>query len=109
MTAFGKIQIGELVCSKAGRDTGRYYIVLEIEKDTFLWLIDGRYRKSNNAKRKNYKHIRRTGLIAEDLVQKLQKGKKPTNTEVRKAISDLVEILEGDSRKTRRLEPDGEE
>lgn len=54
---------GLIVCATAGRDKGRYFAVLEADKGYAL-IADGRTRKLESPKRKNAKHLRRTGKKA---------------------------------------------
>lgn len=54
---------GLIVCATAGRDSGRYFVVLEAEKGYAL-IADGKTRKLGSPKRKNIKHLRRTGKKA---------------------------------------------
>lgn len=89
------IQIGELVYSIAGRDAGNCYLVLYIDVDSYLRIVDGKVRKVDNPKRKNQKHVRRTGLISEGIAEKLGRNKRPTNAEIREAITELAVFLEG--------------
>lgn len=51
---------GLIVCAKAGRDTGRYFAVLEAEGGYAL-IADGKTRKLDRPKRKNIKHLQATG------------------------------------------------
>ena len=84
----GDLSIGSVVCSLSGRDVGKYYLVLMVN-DAYLQLIDGDTRRVDNPKRKNSKHVRSTGLIASEIVEKLASGRRPTNPEVRKSIAEL--------------------
>jgi len=102
-----EFQLGELVCSLSGRDKGRYYLVLAVEHDSFVRLVDGVTRRVDNPKRKNWKHILNTGQIAWEIAEKLGSAKRPTNSEVRKAIANLGVILEGDSGSREVGKPDG--
>ena len=51
---------GLIVYAMAGRDKGRYFVVLEAEKGYAL-IADGKTRKLAKPKRKNAKHLRMTG------------------------------------------------
>ena len=51
---------GLIVYAMAGRDMGRYFVVLEAEKGYAL-IADGKTRKITKPKRKNAKHLRMTG------------------------------------------------
>lgn len=50
------IKKGSLVYSKAGRDKGRLFMVIDMEAD-FVYLADGATRRMDNPKRKKQKHI----------------------------------------------------
>ena len=47
-----ELQPGCVVRSKAGRDEGRYFIVLSLDGDEFAWVADGDLRKVEKPKRK---------------------------------------------------------
>ena len=47
---------GRIVCSKAGRDKGRFMAVLETDGN-FVYVCDGKERPIERPKRKNIKHI----------------------------------------------------
>ena len=51
---------GLIVCAMAGRDRGRYFVVLEAEGGYAL-IADGKSRKLAKPKKKNAKHLRVTG------------------------------------------------
>ena len=56
--------VGQVVRSRAGRDSGRFMMIVHIE-DGFVYLADGRVRKANKPKRKKMKHIAKTNYIVE--------------------------------------------
>jgi len=85
---------GQLVQSTAGRDKGKYFLVIE-KKDGMVRVADGEMRKVQAPKKKNIKHLKRYNLVAGDLAQKLQQEKGITNVEVMRAIKNLVVGLEG--------------
>lgn len=51
-----------IVMASAGRDKGRYFVVLGMENGLVL-IADGRTRKLETPKRKNIRHLRFTGKI----------------------------------------------
>lgn len=55
---------GSLVYSKAGRDKGKPFLVLETEND-FAYLADGDTRRIGNPKKKKQKHINATNFVAD--------------------------------------------
>jgi len=87
------VRIGQLVSSIQGRDSGRFYLVAEIESETMVRVADGEGRKIENLKRKNIKHLKLYDAVAGYLLEKAEKGKKVTNADVRKELKSLVSQL----------------
>ena len=73
--------IGQVVCSKAGRDKGYFMVVVE-EKDGFVFVCDGKERPVERPKRKNIKHLAFTNTV-------LEKNSSITNKQLRKALAIL--------------------
>ncbi len=82
-------KVGEIVISKAGRDSGRYFVVMW-DKNEYLGLCDGDLRKTDKVKRKKKKHVKTTGKVCEYLNGKIESGAKVTNSELRRSISELT-------------------
>ncbi len=65
------LQVGSVVCSKAGRDKGRFFAVLSLDGDC-AEVANGELRKIAAPKRKNLKHLAPTatvlarGLLSDD-------------------------------------------
>lgn len=87
------VRIGQLVSSIQGRDCGRFYLITGIENETMVNVADGEGRKLANPKRKNCKHLILYDAVAGYILEKVQKGKKVTNTDVRKELKSLVSQL----------------
>ncbi len=47
---------GYLAISKAGRDKGELYVIWD-EANEYVYLVDGKYKKLDNPKKKKKKHI----------------------------------------------------
>ncbi len=88
-----QVKIGQLVCSKQGRDRGRYYLVLEMLKNTFVYLVDGEKRRMDNPKQKNIKHLTVYPAVAEDIAQDWEAGQNPGNSEIRRVIDQFKQFL----------------
>lgn len=84
--------IGQLVCSKCGRDQGNFYLVFEIINDCFVYLVDGERRRMENPKRKNIKHLQFFPAVAEQLALQWEAGQQVGNTEVRKVLTSLKQV-----------------
>lgn len=78
-------QEGGLVKSLAGHDKGQYFIILA-ECGEYVSLVDGKFRKLENPKRKNKKHIQLINLTDETLSRKLAAGETVMDEEVWKII-----------------------
>ena len=87
-------EIGEIVKSNAGRDKDNYYLVTKIIDAKYIEVVDGNKRKINNPKRKNIKHLEKTGYIAEELKVWLENGKRVRNEDVKLVIKDFEDNKE---------------
>ena len=54
--------IGQIVCSKAGRDKG-YFMVVVKENDGVVFVCDGKERPLSRPKKKNPKHLALTNTV----------------------------------------------
>ena len=72
---------GMLVYSRAGRDKGKLFIVLDIKND-FVYLSDGKIRRVESPKKKKIKHINRTNTVLELDFENI------SDIDVRRAILD---------------------
>ncbi|MFI5359162.1 MAG: RNA-binding protein [Halanaerobiales bacterium] len=79
---------GELVVSRAGRDSGKYYLVVGRENENYVKIANGATRKIENPKRKNIKHLRSTGVIYEELAIWLENKKKIRNEDLKRFIKN---------------------
>ena len=75
---------GQIVFSKCGHDKGKAYIVSDIEGEN-LYLVDGKNRTLEKAKKKKNKHVQITGYIIEDVKAKLE-DKTIMNSDLIKAL-----------------------
>lgn len=53
MDSTSDIAIGQVVKSRAGRDKGRIFLVLDIVDNQYVKIVDGDLRKLDNPKQKN--------------------------------------------------------
>ncbi len=52
-----KVGVGQVVKSISGRDMGRLFIILDIIDERYVTIVDGKYRKLSNPKKKKMKHL----------------------------------------------------
>ena len=79
---------GMVVRSTAGRDKGDLFIVLSREGE-YAYLANGELRKVDRPKKKKLKHLQPNSKVSEFIQNKLAAQGKVTNSEVRKALSEL--------------------
>lgn len=84
---------GSIVLSKAGRDKGKYFIVLKVVDENFVLVADGDMRKVDNPKLKKCKHLENTGKTSERVCQKLAEGVRVTNPELHRELTEFIESV----------------
>lgn len=82
---------GEVVISTTGRDSGRYFIIVEIVNSKYVKIADGDLRKIEDPKLKNIKHIKATGDVIEELSIRLREGKRIRNKDLRSFVEDYMD------------------
>jgi len=83
------VTLGQLVHSKAGRDKGKYFIIVEIISEEFVMLADGDIRKISNPKKKKIKHLVFHDKIAEEIAQCLKENKNVIDSQIRKCLQSI--------------------
>ena len=87
------IEVGSVVVSKAGRDQGRWFLVIEEVDADFVMVANGRLRKMDRLKKKRRKHLKPTGRVVQALRERLQAGKPVEDHELRSWLSEEEEKL----------------
>ena len=67
--------VGQIVCSKSGRDKGYFMVVVNEDAD-YLYVCDGKERPLERPKRKNPKHLSFTGTVFDENSYKTNKSLK---------------------------------
>ncbi|MGI6160973.1 MAG: RNA-binding protein [Christensenellales bacterium] len=83
------IETGRVVLSKAGRDSGRYFVVVKVEDDMYAYIADGVLRKLGKPKRKKIKHLTAKPELLFAIGEKLLSGKKVFDSEIRSGLLNL--------------------
>ena len=78
--------VGRVVCSKAGRDKGKFMVVVD-EKAEGFYVCDGKERRLEHPKLKNPKHLAVTKKI-------LEKEQFLSNKSLRKALAEFGKSAE---------------
>lgn len=81
-----EMNLGQVVRSIAGRDKGKFLVVMKVLPGNILALADGDLRRVEKSKTKKIKHVAKTNFIIEEINVKLSKGSKVSNAEVRRGL-----------------------
>jgi ribosomal protein L14E/L6E/L27E len=78
--------VGRIVYSKAGRDEGKVFVVIDILDDKYVYICDGNLRPVEKPKKKKMKHLEFTNIIAEEIKGLLIAGEKVTNAIIKRVL-----------------------
>lgn len=81
-----KIVPGQIILSKAGRDAGRYFVVIDILNSEYVLIADGDLRKIDRPKKKKIKHIAALTSVDDAIKNKLQSGMKLSNNDIKNSL-----------------------
>ncbi len=87
------VAIGSIVQSKAGRDQGRLFLVVGEVDDDFVLIANGELRRMDRLKKKRRKHLKPTGTVVQELVDRISNGEKVEDHELRAWLREEEEKL----------------
>ncbi len=87
-----EFRVGDIVKSLSGHDKNRLFIVTTIDKNGFIGIIDGKYRKRDYPKLKNPKHLLLVGHD-DSIVERISQPTS-TDTEIHKMIKVYKNVKE---------------
>ena len=82
-------ELGTVVLSKAGRDAGRYFVVVGKVDDQYVLVADGDLRKLANPKKKKLKHLDVKPVTLPAVREKLTRGSGLWDAEIRRDLEAL--------------------
>ena len=85
--------IADVVRSKAGRDAGQLYYVMEAD-ETYLYLVNGKDRTPDKPKRKKRKHTDKVLRSETRVAEKLRSGDKVLSSELRRDLAYISRELQ---------------
>lgn len=83
-----EIEKSSLVVSKAGRDQGQLFYVIDADEQ-YVYLADGKSRRLEKPKRKKRKHIEQIPRTESRIAEKIRNGEKVLNSELRKELASF--------------------
>ena len=85
------LQPGQIVRSRAGRDKNRYFIVVMIRDQNYVYISDGDLRKIEKPKLKKIKHLAKTKYFAKEIADNLDIDTTVSNASIRNALKQIIE------------------
>lgn len=82
--------IGRIVYSKAGRDKDKYFMILDVLNEEFVYLVDGDLRRLEKPKKKKIKHLIFTDKFCEEVKDIILKGKRLNDSIIRRVLSETI-------------------
>ena len=83
-----EVDKSSLVVSKAGRDQGQLFYVIDADEQ-YVYLADGKSRRIEAPKRKKQKHVQAAFQTESRIAEKIRNGEKVLNSELRKELASL--------------------
>lgn len=80
------VEVGSVVFSRAGRDKGIFFLVVEVVDDVYVRLADGDVRRLEKPKLKKIKHLKNTGDVLTNIAEKFKQGAKVYDAEIFSAL-----------------------
>lgn len=90
MGAEEKFVPGRLVSSTAGRDYGKFYLILSVLSPKMVAVVNGEERPVCSPKKKNIKHLKLYPHLATGITEKKNTGQKITDLEIKKALEEFL-------------------
>lgn len=81
-----EIGLGSVVLSKAGRDKGKYFIVVEVVDKEYVKISDGNTHSLAKAKLKRLKHLKANGDVLTKIADKFKESKQLYDAEICSAL-----------------------
>lgn len=82
-------EIGEIVEATAGRDRGKFFIVMARIDDDYVWIVNGTNRTIEKPKKKKNKHLKATGTSDYQIREKILNGRRVFDSEICKVLESL--------------------
>ena len=80
------VEIGRVAVSTAGRDKGRYFVIIDIIDAQYVYIADGDLRTKGRPKKKKLRHLKLCPEVLDSIAAKLKEGTKVFDAEIRSAI-----------------------
>ena len=86
-----QLMLGQLAKSVAGRDKGRFMVVIDIINENYVYVVDGDLRRVENPKKKKIKHLYLFNERIDFIAEKLKNNSEIHNEEIKKTLEKMVD------------------
>ncbi|WP_256762360.1 KOW domain-containing RNA-binding protein [Cohnella sp. WQ 127256] len=93
MTVNVKLEPGDIVRSRRGRDEGQLCIIVAPVEERFALVADGDKRRFDRPKRKNVLHLEPIGIRSDEVANSIRDTGRVTNAKLRYAIGQIEQQL----------------
>lgn len=83
------MQIGRVVLATAGRDKGKTFVIIGVIDEDYVYIANGTNRTVDNPKKKKIKHLEPVDEYLGAIRDKVLKGQKVFDAEIRKSLEAL--------------------
>ena len=83
------MEVGRVVFSRAGRDQGHYFVVVDVIDEDYVAIANGCQRKVDNPKKKKIKHLVAKPELLEEISKKISEKKRIFDSEVRNKLDAI--------------------
>ena len=88
MSSFS-MEVGRVVFSRAGRDQGHYFVIVDVIDEEYVAIANGCQRKVDNPKKKKIKHLVAKPELLEEIREKIFAKKRIFDSEVRNKLDAI--------------------
>lgn len=81
--------LGSVVLSCAGRDAGKFFVVVGHEGEEYVLIADGALRHTDKPKKKKIKHVKQKGLVIPIVKEKLESNERLFDYEIKSQLQAL--------------------
>lgn len=83
------MEVGRVVLSRAGRDQGHVFVIVDVIDEDYVAIANGCQRKVDNPKKKKIKHLVAKPELLEEIRKKIFSKKRIFDSEVRNRLDAI--------------------
>ena len=83
------MEVGRVVLSRAGRDQGHVFVIVDVIDEHYVAIANGCQRKVDNPKKKKIKHLVAKPELLEEISKKISEKKRIFDSEVRNKLDAI--------------------